>query len=423
MPLSFIFGKGQQYETPEELARARASANSLLADQPTPTDLGSGLNAVGRALLYRATMSDIRAGEKAGRDSAAAAFNPIAGAISGPGAFPPPPGGSSKVAEALAGKPASKPDNPNLPNRFDFARADAARTAGNTYGLPDVPMMESYIRQSAGQRGIDPDVAVRVARSEGLQRGTWQSNVTRNGAREPSYGPFQLLVGGKGTGFPEGVGNRFMDATGLDPADPANWQRGIDFALDTAGKQGWGQWYGSRAAGISPFQGIGARTAPAANVGAAGQSGNEQVAGPSMGTPAMQAPPALLTAGARQDRPISEVSQAGQQPSAQGNLPTQGAQAEQFDLSRLPAAAGGTADAFDASKGPTLPMLLNALQNPWLNEAQRGLVKREIERLTGERQQEQPRKPTLLDAPKRPEAQEILKMSREELEAIANGNR
>ena len=92
MTLSFIFGKGQQYETPEELARARASADGLLADQPTPTDLGSGLNAIGRALLYRAMVGDIQASERAGRDSAAAAFNPIAGAMSGPGAFPPPIG-------------------------------------------------------------------------------------------------------------------------------------------------------------------------------------------------------------------------------------------------------------------------------------------------------------------------------------------
>lgn len=357
MPLSFIFGKGQQYETPEELAKARASASGLLADQPTPTDLGSGLNAIGRALLYHAMMGDIQASERAGRDSAAAAFNPIAGAMNGPGAFPPPPGGLSKVAQALTGEPVSKPGNPSPPSRYDLARAEAVGTTG---GLPDVPTMEAYIRRSAGQRGIDPDVAVRVARSEGLQRGTWQSNVTRKGTREPSYGPFQLLVGGKGTGFPEGVGNRFLDATGLDPADPANWQQGIDFALDTAGKQGWGQWYGSRAAGIGPFQGIGAAT-PAVLVASDTQM-----------TKSMQ------------DLPIAGGTRAASQPvtAPRGNMPAQGSQ---FDLSRLPAAAGGTADTFDASKGPTLPMLLNALQNPWLNASQRGLVERDIKRITGSR--------------------------------------
>lgn len=356
MPLSFIFGKGQQYETPEELARARASANSLLADQPVPTDLGSELNAIGRALLYRAMMSDIQASEKAGHESAAAAFNPIAGAMSGPGAFPPPPG-VSRVAQALAGKPASKPDNPNLPSRFDFAMADAAAAAGGR--PPDVPTMEAYIRRSAGQHGIDPDVAVRVARSEGLQRGTWQSNVTRKGVREPSYGPFQLLVGGKGTGFPEGVGNRFMDATGLDPADPANWRQGIDFALDTAGKSGWGAWYGSKAAGISPFQGIGSRTPPA----------------PMATSPSQPAP--------RQN--LADVAPTATRPAPQGGVPRQDAQGSGFDLSRLPATAGGTADTFDASKGPTLPMLYNALQNPWLNETQRRLVEREIKRFTDPR--------------------------------------
>lgn len=403
MPLSFIFGKGQQYETPEELAKARASANSLLADQPTPTDLGSGLDAIGRALLYRAMTSDIRAGEKAGRDSAAAAFNPIAGAMSGPGAFPPPPGGLSKVAQALAGGPVSKPDSPSLPSRFDFAGAEAAGAAGDTGGLPDVPSMEAYIRQSAGQRGIDPDVAVRVARSEGLQRGTWQSNVTRKGVREPSYGPYQLLVGGKGTGFPEGVGNRFIDATGLDPADPANWQQSIDFALDTAGKQGWGPWYGSKAVGISPFQGI---ARPGSNI-MAGQPllpGRTHIAnpGPAAGMPAPPtAPPSPMP---------------GQ------------AQGSQFELSRLPAAAGGTADTFDASKGPTLPMLFNALQSPWLNETQRGLVKREIEHLTNSRRgslREPSHEHTSLDASERPEGRPkpILDMSNEELEAIANGNR
>lgn len=360
MTLSFIFGKGQQYETPEELAKARASADGLLADQPTPTDLGSGLNAIGRALLYRAMMGDIQASEKAGRESAAAAFNPIAGAMSGPGAFPPPPGGS-RIADALAGKPTPKPGNPNLPSRFDFARADTGGPAGNAGGPPDVPAMESYIRQSAAQRGIDPGVAVRVARSEGLQRGTWQSNVTRKGIREPSYGPFQLLVGGEGTGFPEGVGNRFTDATGLDPADPVNWRQSIDFALDTAGKQGWGQWYGSKAAGISPLQGIG-------------------TAGPAAS--ASRAPTSM------QGLPIEAQAASRAAPAPANGMPTQTAQGGQFDLSRLPAAAGGTADTFDASKGPTLPMLFNALQNPWLNETQRGLVKREIERITTERRPE-----------------------------------
>lgn len=115
------------------------------------------------------------------------------------------------------------------------------------------------IRKSAIERGIDPETAVGISKSEGL-------NVYRSSApgnkwgmqREPSYGPFQLLVG-KGTGGPEGLGDRFKAATGIDPAtdrSAASIQKQIDFALDEAKKKGWGQWYGRKTAGIGEFQGI-----------------------------------------------------------------------------------------------------------------------------------------------------------------------
>jgi hypothetical protein len=131
----------------------------------------------------------------------------------------------------------------------------------------DVNSLADYIRRAAASRGIDPNVALTVARSEGLQPGTWQSNVKKdvNGfsVREPSYGPFQLLVGGPGTGFPTGLGNKFQAATGLDPSDPRNAKAGIDYALNTAATTGWGPWFGAKAAGISPFRGIqGAHPAP-----------------------------------------------------------------------------------------------------------------------------------------------------------------
>lgn len=117
--------------------------------------------------------------------------------------------------------------------------------------------IETYIRQAARQRGIDPDIAVRVARSEGgLKNPTQQSLVMKNGLQEPSYGPFQMLIGGKGTGFPAGMGNDAL-AAGIDPRDPNQWQRGVDFALDRASKGGWSPWYGAKAAGIGNMQGIG----------------------------------------------------------------------------------------------------------------------------------------------------------------------
>ncbi|TBG78624.1 hypothetical protein ELG76_04210 [Rhizobium leguminosarum] len=117
--------------------------------------------------------------------------------------------------------------------------------------------LEQYIRQAAAARGIDPEIAVRVAKSEGgLNDPIRQSGVMKNGAREPSYGPFQLLIGGGGSGFPEGLGNRAV-AAGIDPRNPNDAYRGIDFALDEASKKGWGQWYGAKAAGLGNFAGIG----------------------------------------------------------------------------------------------------------------------------------------------------------------------
>lgn len=118
--------------------------------------------------------------------------------------------------------------------------------------------LEQYIRDAAVKRGIDPDVAVRVARSEGgLKNPVRQSDFRKGGVREPSYGPFQMLVGGKGTGFPKGLGNSFIEQTGLDPRNPSHARAAIDYALDHAAKHGWGAWYGAARVGIGKREGIG----------------------------------------------------------------------------------------------------------------------------------------------------------------------
>jgi hypothetical protein len=121
----------------------------------------------------------------------------------------------------------------------------------------DIKATTAYIREAARRRGIDPDIAVRVARSEGLGPGIYQSNArNKTGRREPSYGPFQLLVGGKGTGYPAGMGNDFMRRTGLDPRDHNTVREQIDFALDGALKNGWGAWYGAAKVGVGKRDGI-----------------------------------------------------------------------------------------------------------------------------------------------------------------------
>lgn len=113
---------------------------------------------------------------------------------------------------------------------------------------PDNSEVHSYIVSKAKDLGISPEVALEVWSREG--KAGWQSNYRKNGKRERSYGPFQLYVDG-------GLGNKFQESTGLDPADPKNWKAGVDFALTQAKTGGWGPWYGARAAGITGFEGIG----------------------------------------------------------------------------------------------------------------------------------------------------------------------
>jgi len=120
--------------------------------------------------------------------------------------------------------------------------------------LPDVAAtgnIADYIRNAAIKRGIDPNTALKVAQSEGgLNSWNLQSSYYKNGVREQSYGPFQLYKGG-------GLGNSFMDKTGLDPALAANGPAATDFALDHAAKNGWGAWYGAAKVGVGKWDGIG----------------------------------------------------------------------------------------------------------------------------------------------------------------------
>lgn len=155
--------------------------------------------------------------------------------------------------------------------------------------------IETYIRQAALARGIDPDTAVRVAMSEGgLSNPVRQSDVVKNGRREQSFGPFQMLMD-KG-----GLGDQAL-RHGIDPRDPNQWKQTVDFALDHAARHGWGSWYGANAVGIGNMQGIGKNAKPAGvtltSTRMPGQTGTEYLAAKaSMPEPASSATPAPVGA-------------------------------------------------------------------------------------------------------------------------------
>jgi hypothetical protein len=111
--------------------------------------------------------------------------------------------------------------------------------------------VKQYIRYAAAKRGIDPDVAVKVADSEGLN--------TYVGDNNSSFGPFQLHYGNVAGGGNAvgGMGDSFTQATGLDARDPRTIKEQIDYSLDAAKTNGWGAWHGAQRVGLSNYQGIG----------------------------------------------------------------------------------------------------------------------------------------------------------------------
>lgn len=119
---------------------------------------------------------------------------------------------------------------------------------------------EQFIRDEAPLRGIDPQVAVDVANSEGgtafpglvgqFATGTsfWQYQLHYGGDEYPQFG-----VPGQSVG---GMGNSFSSFTGWAPGDPEAARDACRYALNTAKRDGWGAWYGAAAIGITGYDGI-----------------------------------------------------------------------------------------------------------------------------------------------------------------------
>lgn len=116
--------------------------------------------------------------------------------------------------------------------------------------------IEAFIRDAAKRRGISPDIAVKVARSEG---GVSEPAVLAKFATGWSWWPFQLHYGGAEYpqyGTEAGQGNGFTKLTGWAPGDPAAWRDSVRYALNRAKASGWGAWYGAAAVGVGKWDGI-----------------------------------------------------------------------------------------------------------------------------------------------------------------------
>ncbi len=119
----------------------------------------------------------------------------------------------------------------------------------SAFAYAPLPIMEQYIRQEAKKRGINPETAVRVARSEGCNpTGESLKFVVPEATGGVSVGPFQLYMGG-------GLGNVFKRKYGRAPC-AGNWREQVAFSLDYASRNGWSAWHGAGRVGIHNWTGI-----------------------------------------------------------------------------------------------------------------------------------------------------------------------
>lgn len=96
---------------------------------------------------------------------------------------------------------------------------------------------EAFIRAEAAKRGINPDIAMGVAKSEGFN--------SYVGDKGTSFGAFQLHYKNNIPGLSNGgLGDVFTKQTGKHASDPSTEREQIQFALDEAKKSGWGAWHG-----------------------------------------------------------------------------------------------------------------------------------------------------------------------------------
>lgn len=114
--------------------------------------------------------------------------------------------------------------------------------------MANINDIAAYIYGRAPQFRVDPNLALGIARYEGLNPNTIGSPSFGNrDARGYSFGPFQLYSGSPDPNriAPGGMAYEFQQKFGSAPTRE-NWQQQVDFALERMGKSGTSPWYAVR---------------------------------------------------------------------------------------------------------------------------------------------------------------------------------
>jgi len=114
--------------------------------------------------------------------------------------------------------------------------------------MATVEEIADYIWRRSPQLGVNPALALGIARYEGLNPNTIGSKTFGNpDARGYSFGPYQLYSGSSDPSkiAPGGMAYEFQQKYGQAPSRE-NWQQQVDFSLETMANRGTSPWYAVR---------------------------------------------------------------------------------------------------------------------------------------------------------------------------------
>ncbi|RUX48560.1 hypothetical protein EOA33_15230, partial [Mesorhizobium sp. M4A.F.Ca.ET.050.02.1.1] len=352
--MGFIFGPGQQYQTPEELAKARAVAEALLNQQPIAHNVGEGLAVVGQAIRGRRDLNRIIKAQgdmRAGGDSVFSALFG-GGAPAATSTAAPSGGGSNVVASALGGgSMGSAPDLSGNDVYNGFMDTVKSKVT-NPYGLAAVAATANaesrFSPKNAFGSWSDP--------SESGQAGTAGGILSWRGPRFAAMRTFAGSNGGDANApSPQLQAQYFLqeDPGLIDSLNAAKSPEEAQRLMNNAWKfAGYNRPGGEAARRISMANSFASRFADAAPVQVASIEPGAGVSAALNKRPAPDGP--------------ATVAQTVQSPRATEPPPV---------AAKAAAAPQTVAQANSASSGgPSVQQLLQASQDPRLSEQQRGVV-------------------------------------------------
>lgn len=375
-----LFAFDPSKESPESVKKKRAIAQAILATNRAPQTIGEGLNALGDGIVANVMNRRASEAEGMGQQSAQKAIAAlIAGSDFGGS-------GSSTPASGFAAEaPSIQPDYAS--QRVAQAHGDPVNLSGNKEAFVNALMPAAI--EASQRTGVDPRIIVAQAAQE-----------TGWGKSAPGNNYFGIKSHGKGGGQTfttheviDGKRVKINDSFRqfASPADsvagyadfllenprykPMMAAQGLDAQLQALGASGYAtdpnyaSSVGSIARGIPlPAMGSDSSSNPYSSVGVT----DEQFAAMQNGTPQPPSPmpsdPVQAIAGVmNQQQPVQVAQAQPNQMSDADALQLLGARAEP-NMQQAPQPMQAQAS------GPSMQQLLQASQNPWLSDAQRGIV-------------------------------------------------